>query len=122
MIFNEIQKKIKEGDIIPKPEAKEDFRVIRIKGKRRGLPALVYRVPNSKSDKKIEKGVNQDEFEAAYLQLKEVGSFTRDWFNSNLVKARIEGSCNFTTIGGIFELLEIAYYAERGCYRLIQHK
>ena len=118
MIFNEIQRKIKKGDIIPKPEAKEYFCVIRIDGKRRGLPALIYQVPNSKSDKKIEKGVNQEEFEAAYLQLKEVGCFTRDWFDSNLVKAKVEGACNFTTIDGIFELLGIAYYAERGCYRL----
>ena len=37
--------------------------------------------------------------------------------NDKLVDCRKEGGCNFTTIGGVFELLGVAVFSHRGCYR-----
>jgi hypothetical protein len=117
MIIQKIRE-LRPGTIIPKPEAIADFQ-IKGWGIRRGEAALIYRIPNHRSpDKRLEKGVTVSEFELAYAELQISGKFTRNWFNSNLHAAAIEGGCNYTTIGGIFCLLGVANYGTRGEYTL----
>ncbi|MDE5899659.1 MAG: hypothetical protein K2H09_10435 [Treponemataceae bacterium] len=117
----ELTQKIKSlpaGTIIPKPESENDF-TIKGLGMRRGEEALIYRIPTNDPDKYPrghEKGVTFTEFYKAYTVLQETSSFTRDWFDKELPKCAKEGGCNFTTIGGIFELLGIAQYSEPATY------
>jgi len=103
------------GDEIPKPEAKAPF-LIKSMGVRRGESALIYTIPSHTGARRYEKGVTLSEFEKAYAQLQSAGHLDRSWFNSELSACAKEGSCNFTTIGGVFEILGLAKYAERGRY------
>ena len=115
MVIEEIKRRVHPGTIIPKPEAKADF-VVKGWGKRRGENALIYDIPNHKNpNRPYQKGITESEFRKAYLQIVNDGTFSRGWFNRNLQSCAEEGGCNFTTIGGIFELIAIAYY-ERGVY------
>lgn len=96
------------GTVIPKPEAKEDF-VVKGWGKRNGETALIYLIPNhSDPGKPYQKGITLQEWEQAYRHLHSTGSFTRKWFNANMPRCSKEGSCNFTTIGGIFSCFGLA--------------
>lgn len=107
---------LQKGTIIPKPEATAEFR-IKGWGIRRGEPALIYLIPNHKSPgKPLEKGITVSEFERAHAEITATGQLTRAWFNSVLDRCANEGGCNFTTIGGIFELLGLARYVGRGSY------
>lgn len=107
MISEQIFKDISSGSVIPKPSAKDEF-IIKGEGKRRGERALIYYIPNhNDSTKPYEKGMTESEFEQAYQQLAKNGKFTRKWFNENMVACSKEGGCNFTTIGGIFEYLDL---------------
>ena len=116
MIADRIRINVKPNTVIPKPEATADFRV-KGWGKRRGEPALIYTIPNHRdSSKPYEKGVTESEFTAAYDRLISNGELRREWFNTNLAACAKEGGCNFTTIGGIFQIIGIASYAERGVY------
>lgn len=118
-LLDRITDKILPGSVIPKPEGKADFRVKGL-GKRRNERALIYTIPNHNTvDKPYEKGISASEWEAAYGQLNSAGELSRKWFNENLSACAQEGGCNFTTIGGIFELLGIARYDSRGLYRLV---
>ena len=103
------------GDVIPKPNAKESF-LIKGMGKRRGEEALIYLIPSHTGRSPYQKGITLSEFDSAYSQLKTSGELTRQWFNLNLQKCAKEGACNFTTVGGIFELLKLAKYCGKGCY------
>ena len=106
------------GTVIPKPESENDFTVKGV-GMRRGKAALVYRIPTNNLEKYPhghEKGVTFEEFHKAYTVLQKTSSFTREWFDKNLPECAKEGGCNFTTIGGIFELLGIASYSAPGTY------
>jgi hypothetical protein len=116
MILEQIEKIAKSGTVIPKPMAKSDF-VIKGWGKRRREIALIYRIPNQKNPGfYYEKGITKSEFEKAYQQILNNGNFSTEWFNQNMQGCAKEGGCNFTTIGGIFELLGLVNY-ERGIYR-----
>ena len=116
MIVERIRKSISSGIVIPKPEAQGDF-VVKAWGRRRGESALVYSIPNHGSPRKPhEKGITESEFERAFEELRSSGELTRSWFNENLPACAKEGSCNYTTIGGIFQLLGEAAYATRGVY------
>jgi len=116
MILEQIEKIAKSGTVIPKPMAKSDF-VIKGWGKRRGEVALIYRIPNQKNPGfYYEKGIAKSEFEKAYQQILNNNNFSREWFNENLQGCAKEGDCNFTTIGGIFELLGLVEY-KRGIYQ-----
>ena len=106
---------IKSGTIIPKPKAKADF-VVKGWGTRRGKRALIYKIPNHKNpNRPYEKGITIPEFKQAYDQLMNVGEFSSRWFSKNMRVCAKEGSCNFTTIGGIFELLGVASHTH-GAY------
>ncbi|MBN1316134.1 MAG: hypothetical protein JXA42_11715 [Anaerolineales bacterium] len=115
-IIHEIKVKIASGTVIPKPEAKADFKV-KGWGMRRGEEALIYLIPNHKKpNKPYEKGVNINEWKVAYDRIENGQDFSRDWFIRNMPECNKEGECNFTTIGGIFEKLDLIYY-ERGVYK-----
>lgn len=110
---------ISQNSIIPKPQCKEHFKIKGL-GKRRGKKAIIYYIPNHKNiNKPYQKGITIDELKQAYTKLIEAGELTRKWFNENLAACAKEGGCNFTTIGGIFELLEIATYSSKGCYKKV---
>ena len=104
------------GTVIPKPEARGDF-FVRRWGRRRGERALIYAIPNHRDEKRpYEKGITESEWVAAHDRLASAGNFTRTWFRCAMPACEAEGSCNFTTIGGVFELLGIARYVQRGTY------
>jgi len=116
MISDQIKNKISPGMVIPKPVARADF-IVKGWGKRRGEPALIYQIPNHNPfGRPYEKGITISEFEMAYQQLDATGFFTRKWFQANMTACDKEGSCNFTTIGGIFKLLGYARYTQ-GAYK-----
>ena len=121
LLFEELTQKIKllsAGTVIPKPESENDF-TIKGLGMRRSEEALVYRIPTNDLEKYPhghEKGVTFTEFYKAYTVLQETSNFTKAWFNEKLPECAKEGDCNFTTIGGIFELLGIASYSAPGTY------
>lgn len=117
MIADRIKKSISSGVIIPKPEADGNF-TVKAWGVRRGEHALIYCIPNHSNPlKPYEKGITESEFEKAFTQIQNSGELTRAWFNKNLPSCASEGGCNFTTIGGIFELLGEAVYLSRGIYQ-----
>jgi hypothetical protein len=108
------------GTVIPKPEAKSDF-TIKGWGERHGQTALIYFIPNHTDPRKpYQKGITTGEWEQAYSQLLSTGEFTREWFNAHMPRCSDEGACNFTTIGGIFSLLDLATYESKGVYRKLE--
>ena len=105
------------GTVIPKPRAKSPFR-IKGEGIRRGQRALIYTIPNHKNPTAPnEKGITYVEFERAFAQLQQTGTLENKWFKQHLAACYNEGSCNFTTVGGLFELLGEAEYQAPGIYR-----
>lgn len=115
MLIHKIRS-IQQGTIIPKPQATADFK-IKGWGIRRGEPALIYWIPNHRHPASpLEKGITISEFERAHAEMISSSKFTRAWFNVALSRCAREGACNFTTIGGIFELLGLARYVSRGLY------
>ena len=115
-ILELIEQTATPGTVIPKPEARGDF-IVKRWGRRRGERALVYTIPNHNDEKRPhEKGITESEWVKAYDRLTEAGEITRKWFRCAMADCNAEGSCNFTTIGGIFELLGVASYAQRGTY------
>jgi len=116
MIADRIRESIISETVIPKPKARADF-IVKGQGKRRDETALIYRVPNHKNPGKPgEKGITDSEFEKAFAELQRSGKLTSAWFNIHLPNCAKEGSCNFTTIGGIFTLLGEATYSSPGVY------
>jgi hypothetical protein len=117
MIVEQIKAIAKPGVVIPKPEAKSDF-IVKDWGKRRGEKALIYFVPNHRNPgRPNQKGVNISEWEKAYGRVMSGEDFSRQWFEKNMTACFEEGDCNFTTIGGIFQLLDLVDY-KRGVYKL----
>lgn len=105
------------GIEIPKPETDSVYRV-KGWGRRRGERALVYLIPNhANRSHPHEKGVTESEWKQAYDRLVQKGELRHFWFRSAMVGCCKEGSCNFTTIGGVFVALGIAARQERGLYR-----
>lgn len=120
VIVNRIRAEIPDGTAIPKPNSSGAF--TKRWGRRRNEPALVYSMPNHKNPASPhEKGIAESEFERAYHQLNRTGEFTREWFKAELPRCNKEGTCNFTTIGGIFELLGDALYSVQGSYKKNGH-
>ena len=105
------------GTVIPKPETNRQ-KVVGW-GWSRGECALVYSIPNKKGKaKQSTKRIKVSDFQAAHKVLIGTGEFTKSWFNQHLRACANDGDCNFTTIGGIFELLGDARHCEckRGVY------
>jgi|SRR6185437_8945285 len=122
MLLERILREIKPGTRIPKPVAHAPYRV-KGEGRRRGERALVYMISNQDApDCPHEKGVNASELHRAYRELIDTGRLTRKWFNQQLSDCASEGSCNFTTIGGLLVLLGEAEYGGPGVYRSRNHK
>lgn len=116
MITEKIRELIREETRIPKPKARTDS-TVKCWGSRRKEPALIYRIPNYRNPSKpYEKGITESEFEKAFAELQRSGKLSRSWFNRNLSACAKEGGCNFTTIGGIFFLLDEARYSGPGIY------
>lgn len=119
--FEELTQKIKAlsvGMVIPKPESEKNY-TIKGLGESRGEEALVYKIPKNnpeKHSKESEKRITFTAFYKAYTVLQETSQFTREWFNESLPECAKDGGCNFTTIGGIFEMLGIASYSEPATY------
>ena len=105
------------GTFIPKPQSDQSSRIFGW-GKRRGEQALVYAMPNhSNPTKPHKKGITISEFKRAFEVLRSTGEFTRVWFGQHMPDCNKEGSCNFTSIGGIFELVDVAVHVDPGIYR-----
>ena len=116
-ILAEIERGIVPGTKISKPQARADFIVKKVWGTRRGERALIYTIPNHKTPTKpYQKGVTVSEWVQAFEHLTNAGDFSRSWFEQSMPACAKEGGCNFTTIGGIFEVLGHATY-DRGMYR-----
>jgi len=112
----QLLKSISPGTVIPKPEAIHEF-TVKGWGSRQGEAALIYFIPNHSDPRNpYQKGITTVEWELAHRQLLDTGEFTRSWFNDHLPRCSKEGGCNFTTIGGIFSLLNIATYKAKGVY------
>jgi hypothetical protein len=104
------------GTKIPKPISNRPYR-IRGWGKSRGEDALVYEIPPKLAKRKPStKRITESDFNSALSQLSATGKLTRKWFNENLPDCAKDGGCNFTTIGGIFELLGLARYTRPATY------
>jgi hypothetical protein len=117
LLLDRVLREIAPDTVIPKPAARAPFKV-KGEGRRRGERALIYKIPNHGDPKSPhEKGVTASELERAHEQLVRSGRLTRDWFDHNLPACRGEGTCNFTTIGGLFILLGEAEYVGPGVYR-----
>ena len=67
-----------------------------------------------------EKGITYSEFLQVLNELSETGFVTRSWFNKNLSECAKEGSCNFTSLCGILELLGYCKYSEKGKYEAVK--
>jgi|SRR5271163_3187812 len=105
------------GTIIPKPRAQGHF-YVKGDGIRRDQRALIYTIPNhSNPIAPHEKGVTYAELEHAYTRLLQTGMLETKWFKQHLSACYAEGSCNFTTVGGLFELLGEAKCERPGTYR-----
>ena len=105
------------GTVIPKPSGSERF-VVKGWGRRRGQRALIYNIPNNaEPSAPRQKGITLPEFRSAYMRLMRARAFTKKWFDANMSECAAEGSCNFTTIGGIFVLAGIARYQRPGVYQ-----
>ena len=105
------------GTYIPKPKSSDSSKVYGW-GQRRGEKALVYAMPNhSKRERPHKKGVTVSELRQAYDQIATTGEFTRAWFNERMPDCSKEGACNYTTIGGVLELVGVAKYDGPSVYR-----
>lgn len=116
-IIERIRSEIRIGMSIPKPISDRNYQVIGW-GKSRGEDALIYSIPSRSHDRKQStKRLRLYDLKLAYEVLLNTGEFSRQWFNKNLPDCARDGGCNFTSIGGIFEMLGEAEYADRGIYR-----
>ena len=122
MVIDRVLRAAPPGTRIPKPAATAPFKVRRV-GKRRGERALIYTIPNHNDPTRpYEKGITATEFEKAYARLKRSGELTHGWFRDHLPGCAAEGSCNFTSLGGLFVRLGIAAYDRRGVYRDVDRR
>lgn len=116
-ILERIKKATPPGTKIPKPESDESYVVIGW-GISRGEDALVYELPMKPTSRRAsQKRIPASAFRCAHEVLQATDEITRIWFATNYPELERDGSCNFTTLGGVFELLGEAVYAGRGVYQ-----
>ena len=102
-----IKKKIVPGKVIPRPNSAG---LVVSNWSNTGECGVVYCAPS------YSKKVTESELEKAYDQLMATGKLTRAWFMASIPGSKNK-PCNFTAIGGIFELMDLAYYDRPGMYR-----
>jgi hypothetical protein len=117
-IIEKIKKNVKPGTIIPKPRAKHNF-IVKGFTTSKGEEALAYFVNNKNSKIPSEKRVTFSEFVKSYNQLIDNGEVSRKWYSDTFPDINYQDPCNFTTVGGIFILLKLAYYKKPGIYSKI---
>jgi len=118
MIIELIKSKVPPGTIIPKPQSKKVYPVTGWKHNRQGKEVLEYSIPTkSGTGKQQKKTIFSEVFEAAYEALCSKRDITKDWLANTFPKVNAAGGCNFTTLGGIFEILNLVERAGRGVYR-----
>jgi hypothetical protein len=116
MLISRIKAVATPGTRIPKPESDQIYEV-RGWTTSRGEEALVYQIPKKPGTKRAsQKRIPVSAFQKSFVVLTESGTLTRRWFQTVFPVLDDDGTCNFTTIGGIFELLGEARYLERGVY------
>ena len=119
MTLSQIKQTVFPGVIIPKPLSKQVYVVVGW-GRSRGEEALVYRLPPKPNTKKAStKRIPASVFEEANKELRGTGQITRVWFQRSFPVVDADGDCNFTTLGGVFELLGRAVYARPGVYKKV---
>jgi hypothetical protein len=99
-ILHEIYSKIKIGDVIEKPTVKAEIL------KMQKSDGITHSIGKNKSFKKVK----DSDFEKAFKILQSNGCFTRKDFNDVFERPK-NRSCDFTTMGSIFNLLGYAEYA-----------
>ena len=85
--------------------------VIKGSGKRHHEKAIVYYIPNSKRPTEPDlKGFTAAELRRAHRQLSSAKSFTRSWFESEVVRKNFSAGapCNFLAMGAVFVGLDLA--------------
>lgn len=114
---NELKQLVQKNSIIPKPHTNNPFRVLRI-GRRRNQTAIIYSIPCHTGKKShYEKGVTYSDFAKVLQGLEKNGFVTLSWFAENLPDCVKEGSCNYTSLCGMLELLGYCKYSpSERCY------
>ena len=115
-IQHRVEQLVREQAVVPKPLSSGTCRLLRI-GESRGARALVYELPKRPESKRAStKRIPLSVFEECADRLSDTGSFTRTWFAEHYPKLESDGTCNFTTVGGILQLLGLALYSGSGEY------
>ena len=115
-IQQHVERLVRAKAIVPKPQSTETYRLVRI-GKSRGARALIYELPKRPESKRVStKRIPLSVFEECANQLSGTGSLTRTWFIDHYPKLESDGTCNFTTVGGVLQLLGLALYSRPGEY------
>lgn len=116
-ICSQIRDALKKGVRIPKPRSKEAYRFVGWRSSR-GEEAFVYEIPERPGSKRPStKRIPCSAFKEACRTLLENGEITRAWFAEAFPQVNADGSCNFTTLGGIFQILGLAKCVRPGVYQ-----
>lgn len=115
-IQREVERLVQQHAVVPKPQSSETYRLLRV-GESRGERAVVYELPKRpKSKRASTKRIPLSAFEKCARQLSATRSLTRKWFADQYPELEVDGTCNFTTLGGVLELLGLARYSGPGEY------
>lgn len=99
MSFNELKQAIVPGLIFQKPNVQSSI----IKIDKEGFH---YSIGQNGNSKKVTYAV----LEKCYDRLESTHEFSRAWFNATFPSIAKTSSCNFTTIGGLFQQFNLATY------------
>jgi hypothetical protein len=120
MLISRIKAVATPGTRIPKPKSNGIYVVLGWTVSR-GEEALVYRIPKRPGTKRAsQKRIPVSAFEEAFAELTKSGTLTRRWFRASFPVLDHDGGCNFTTIGGVFELLGEARFVQSGVYAVVR--
>lgn len=120
MVLKRVKAVTTPGTRIPKPQSTDTYVVVGW-GTSRGQEALVYQLPRKPGSKKAsQKRIPASVFSQAFDILGRTGKITRPWFQATFPELEADGTCNFTTLGGIFVLLGDVRYAEPGVYEAVK--
>ena len=118
-IIETIKKRLPPGTVIPKPESVSEFRIKDWKGEGDD-EELAYIIPShADPPRPSSKRIPSRRIRASFARLMSTGELTHVWFTTTAKNGKVEGGCNFTTVGGIFCFLGFAEHAGRGRYRKV---